>query len=178
MPIYSNKFWKSIDYTTRKSEKTNGITDKIFSSKFFTDGHNSVSKSVGIYRPYHRRTIQFFWKVATVRWRGFVQTMLPMKLPRDSNRDSRTVMWHFHQRNHRRTRSVGDAIGKSQYIPTLPTLSSSVSPSSSASHLSPPKLQPTTYPNSPIFSTQTLKFLILLYMVTTSVLMDFIIFCK
>jgi hypothetical protein len=67
MPIYSNKFWKSIDYTTRKSEKTNGITDKIFSSKFFTDGHNSVSKSVGIYRPYHRRTIQFFWKVATVR---------------------------------------------------------------------------------------------------------------
>ena len=33
-------------------------------------------------------------------------------------------------------------------------LSSSVSPSSSPSHLSPPKLQPTTHLNSPLFSTQ------------------------
>jgi hypothetical protein len=38
------------DFTTRKSKKTNGITDGIFSSEIFTDGNNSVSKSVGIYQ--------------------------------------------------------------------------------------------------------------------------------
>jgi hypothetical protein len=37
-------------YTTRKPEKTNGITDGIFPSVIYTDGNNSVSKSVGIYR--------------------------------------------------------------------------------------------------------------------------------
>ena len=139
-----------------------------------------------MYRPYHRQTIQFFWKVATVWWRGFFQMILSTELLRDSNRDSRTVTCHFHQRNHRRVyrrkRAVSDSIGKSQYISTLPTLSSSISPSSSPSsspsHLSPPQLQPTTHPNSLLFSTQALKFLILLYVVTTSVLVDFIIFCK
>jgi hypothetical protein len=59
----------------------------------------------------------------------FFQTILPT----DSNWDSRTVTWHFHRRNHqwnhRRIHSVGDSIGKSHYIPPLPTLSSSVSPS-------------------------------------------------
>jgi hypothetical protein len=38
-----------------------------------------------------------------------------------------------------------DSIGKSQYILTLPTLSFSLSPSSSPSQLSPSKLQPTTH---------------------------------
>jgi len=65
--------------TTRKPAKTNGITHRIFSSVILTDGNNSVSKSVGIYRqiksisnmvgiyqPYHRWPIQFVWKVATV----------------------------------------------------------------------------------------------------------------
>jgi len=99
----------------------------------------------------------------------FFQMSLPTEWPRDSNRDSRTVTWHFHRRN----LSVGDSIGKSHYIPTMPTLSSSISPSSSPSsfpsHLSPPKLQPTTHPNSPLFSIQALKFLILLYMVTINI---------
>jgi len=129
---------------------------------------------VGTYRPYRRRTIQFCYKIAAVWWHGFFQMILPTEWSRDSNRDICTVTWHCH----RRIVSVGDSIGKSHYIPTLPTLSSSVSPSSSPSHLSPPKLQPTTHPNSPLFSTQALKFLILLYVVTTFVLVDFIIFCK
>jgi len=125
----------------------------------------------------------------TLMWhfRGFFQTILPTEWPTDSNRDSCTVTWHFHHRNHRwnhrQNVSVADSICKSHYIPTMPTiLSSSVSPSSSPSsfpyYLSPPKLQPTTHPNSPLFSTQALKFLILLYVVTISVLVDFIIFCK
>ena len=75
-------------YTTRKLEKTNGITDGIFPSVIITDGNNSVSKSVGIYRRhkpvgdtvsiyrrnisvgiyrrFRRRGIQFVWKYATV----------------------------------------------------------------------------------------------------------------
>jgi hypothetical protein len=62
--------------------KTNGITSRIFSSVIFTNGNNSISTSVGIYRqkisvsdtvglyrrnkfvgiyrPYHRQIIQFF----------------------------------------------------------------------------------------------------------------------
>jgi len=38
------------NFTTRKRKKTNGITDGMFPSVIITDGHNSVSKSVGIYR--------------------------------------------------------------------------------------------------------------------------------
>jgi len=137
-----------------------------FPSVIITDRNNSVSKSVGIYRrpkpvgetvgiyrrhisvgiyrQFRRRGIQFFLKYATAWWR---QMILPTELPRDSNWDSRTVTWHCHRRNHRwnhrRITSVGDSIGKNHYMPTyLPTLSSSVSPSSSfPSHLSPPKLQ-------------------------------------
>jgi hypothetical protein len=145
--------------TTRKSANTKGITYEIFLSIIFTDGHNSVSNFIGIYRQtfivgnnYRRNRIwgQYgryiptvlpieyidFWKVATV-WL------------RDSNRDLRTMTWHIHWRTYRRDMSVSDSIGKSQYIPTLPTLSPSISPSSSSSQLSPPKLQLTTHPNSP-----------------------------
>ena len=108
----------------------------------------------------------------------FFQTILPTEWPRDIC----TVTWHFHRRNYwwayRQKCFVDNSIGKSHYIPTLPTLSSSISPFSSPSHLSPPKLQPITHPNSPLFSTQALKFLIPLYVVTTSVFVDFIIFCK
>ena len=125
-------------------------------SVIITDEHNSVSKSVGIYR----RGIQFVWKYATTWWR---QTILPTELSRDSNWDSRIVTWHFHRRkhqwNHRRNKSVSDSIEKNHYIPThLPTLSFSVSPSSSfPSHLSPPKLQPTSLPSqlSTILNTST-----------------------
>jgi len=64
--------------TTRKPEKTNEITDVNIPSVVITDGLNSVSKFVGIYRrtnsvgdtvgiyqPYLRRTIHFVWKDAT-----------------------------------------------------------------------------------------------------------------
>jgi len=36
--------------TTRKPEKSNGITDRIFPSVIYTDGNNSISKSIGIHR--------------------------------------------------------------------------------------------------------------------------------
>lgn len=65
-------------YTTRKPEKTNGITDGIFPSVIITDRNNSVSKfvgiyrrpkpvckTVGIYRQFRRQGIQFVWKYAT-----------------------------------------------------------------------------------------------------------------
>jgi len=172
-----------IGFTTKKPEKTNRITNRIFPSVIITDRNNSVSKSVGIYRPFRRWGIQFVWKYATAWWR---QTILPTEWPRDSNWDSRTVMWHCHRRNHRwnhrRKESVGDSIGKNHYIPThLPTLSSSVSSSFSfPSHLSPPKLQPTTHPNSPLFSTRALKLIsYILYVVTISVSCRFYhFFCK
>jgi len=38
------------EYTTRKPEKNNEITDGIFPSVIYTDGNSFVSKSVGIYR--------------------------------------------------------------------------------------------------------------------------------
>jgi len=63
-----------IQYTTRKPEKTNGITDGIFPSVIYTDENNSVSKSVGIYRRFRRRGIQFVWKYAMAWWR---QAILP-----------------------------------------------------------------------------------------------------
>jgi len=148
-------------FTTRKPEKTNEITDGTIPSVIITYGHNSISKSVGIYRRtifvgiyrlFRRRGIQFVWKYATAWWR---QTILPTEWLRDSNWDSRTVTRHFHRQNE----SIGDSIGKNHYIPThLPTLSSSVSPSSSfPSHLSPLKLQPTSLPSqlSTILNTST-----------------------
>ena len=82
--------------TTRKLEKSNGITDGNIPSVINTDGHNSVSKSVGIYRRnhsvgnavgiyrqnisvgiyrrLHQRNIHFVWKYATTWWR---QAILP-----------------------------------------------------------------------------------------------------
>jgi len=179
--------------------KTNGITDEIFSSVIITDGNNSISKSVGIYRWYKSigdtvgiyrqnisvgiyrpdrwRPIKFVWKDVTVWWRGVFQMILPTEWLRDSNWDSRTVTWHFHRCNHLwKYRwiipSVISSVKAIIYTPPLPTPSSSVSPSSSfPSHLSPPKLQPTTHPNSH-------KFLILCTWSQYLFLMDFIIFCK
>jgi len=79
--------WQERENTTRKPEKSNGITDGNIPSVIYTDGHKSVSKSVGIYRRnhsvgnsvgryrrnmsvgiyrrFHRRHIQFVWKYAT-----------------------------------------------------------------------------------------------------------------
>jgi hypothetical protein len=51
MPKFLNfKRSPSLTDTTRKSTKTNKITDEIFSSVKITDGNNFVSTSVGIYR--------------------------------------------------------------------------------------------------------------------------------
>jgi hypothetical protein len=58
---------KEGEFTTRKPEKTNGITNENILSVIITDGNNSVSTSVGIYRPFCRRGIQFVWKY-TMAW--------------------------------------------------------------------------------------------------------------
>jgi len=133
-----------------------------------TDGHCSVRNSVGIYqrnttvgiyRRNYRRNIQNKKKDGSLTW-NFLQAILPMELPRDSNRDLRTMTWSIHRQNcwqnHRQNESVGDSIGKSEYITTLPTLSSPISPSSSSSQLSPPKLQTTTQKKIFLFSTQVI----------------------
>jgi len=54
--------------TTRKPEKTNEITDGLNSvskSVGIYRRTNSVGDTVGIYQPYLRRTIHFVWKDAT-----------------------------------------------------------------------------------------------------------------
>jgi len=119
--LYFNFIFQSqIMVTTRKPEKTNGITDEIFLSVIITDENNSISKSVSIYRrhrsdgetvgiywqkyfidiywPFRLWGIQFIWKYATAWWR---HTILPTEWPRYSNWDSRIVTWHCHRRYHR-----------------------------------------------------------------------------
>jgi len=173
---------KALGALLENQRKTTELPTEFFCRKFLPRKIIS-SQNLSVYtnRIADERYI-FFEKLQRCDGEDFFQMILPTELPRDSKWDSRTMTWHFYRRNHRQNMSVGDSIGKSQYIPTLPTLSSSVSPSSSPSsspsHLSPLKLQPTTHLISPLFSTQALKFLILLYMVTTFVLVDFIIFCK
>jgi len=85
--IYEDHQEPIVISTTRKPDKTNRITDGNILSVIFTDGHNSVSKfvgiyrrpksisetvgiyrwtiSVGVYRPFHRWGIPFVWKYAT-----------------------------------------------------------------------------------------------------------------
>ena len=85
--------------TTRKPEKSNGITDGIFPSVIYTDGHNSVSKSVGRYRRNHSigDTVGFtdgiYISSANTQRHGDVRQFYRRKVPRDSNCDSRTVTW-------------------------------------------------------------------------------------
>jgi len=142
IPYYTTLFGLCHHDTTRKPDKTNGITNGNILSVIFTDGHNSVSKSVGIYRrpksigetvgiyrqtifvgvyrPFRRRGIPFVWKYATAWWR---QTIFLTEWPRDSNWDKRTVTWHFHWRNrqwnHRRIPSVSDSIRKTIIYPPI-----------------------------------------------------------
>jgi len=168
-------------FTTRKPEKSNGITDRIFPSIIYTDGNNSVSKSVGtyvgiyrrnisigIYQRFRRWSIQFVWNIRNGmvmsgdftdgNYRG-IQTEI-------------AIQW-------RGAFTDGITDGSNQsVIPSektiicthLPTLSSSVSPSSSfPSHLSPPKLQPNTHLKlSTILNTST-QVSYILYVVTISV---------
>jgi hypothetical protein len=91
---YPKHHWHSFPlhhcHTTRKPEKSNGITDGIFLSVIYTDRNNFVSKSVGIYRRIYSvgnsigiywrfrwRRIQFVWKYATAWWR---QAILPTEI--------------------------------------------------------------------------------------------------
>jgi len=106
---------------SKNPEKINEIIDRNIPSVIIIDGNNFISKSagiyrrpqpidetvgiyrrnisIGIYRRFRRRGIQFVWKYATAWWH---QMILPTDLSRDSNWDSRTVTWHCHRRNHRR----------------------------------------------------------------------------
>jgi len=142
IPYYTTLFGLCHHDTTRKSDKTNRMTDGNILLVIFTDGHNSVSKSVGIYRrpkfisetvgiyrrtisvgvyrSFRRRGISFVWKYATAWW---CQTILPTEWQRDSNWDSRIVTWYFHRQNrqwnHRRIPSVSDSIGKTIIYPPI-----------------------------------------------------------
>jgi hypothetical protein len=128
----------------------------------FIDDYYSVCKSIGIYRWNYRRHIQKNYK----KKRRFADVEvfvdnLPTESPRDSNQDLHAVMWPIHhrncRRNHRHKKSVGDSISKSEYITTLPTLSSPISTSFFLSQLSPPKLQTTTPPKKKtLFLTQVI----------------------
>jgi len=112
---------------------------------------------------------------------GDVRRFYRRALPRDSNWDSRTVTWRFHRRhhrrNHRRNTSVNDAVGKNDYIPcrhSLPLFLLLLS------HLTSPlpNCSQTPIPNSPLFSTRALKFLISCTWSQYPFFVDFIIFCK
>jgi hypothetical protein len=94
-----------------------------------------------------------------------LQAILPTEWPRDSNRDLRTVTWPIHRQNYR---YITDGYIDKMWPSGTPSVKANISP---RSQLSPPKLQTTTHPpkNILIFSTQVI-FLVLLYMVTTSVL--------
>jgi len=106
----------------------------------------------------------FFWKLQRRDDVDFIQTNLPTEIPRDSNPDSQAGTCRYHRRNQwqiyrRNIPSMSPSVKTSIYCLCRHSLflSSSVSPSSSpssTSHLSPPKLQPTTHLNSPLFSTQ------------------------
>jgi len=174
-------------FTTRKPEKSNGITD----------GNNSVSKSVGIYRRnhsvgnavgiyrrndsvgiYHWFTDRIYISSGNTQRHGDVRRFYWWKVPRDSNCDSRTVTWRCHRRhnrrNHRRKESVGDSVRKSHYMhPSADTLILCFSffffPIPPLPSQTPPKLQSNTHPKlSTILNTST-QISYILYVVTISV---------
>jgi len=189
------------DFTTRKPEKSNGITDGIFPSVIYTDGNNSVSKSVGIYRQNksigdtvgiyrrnisvgiyrrcRRRSIQFIWNIRNgmvtssdftdgnyrgiqteivVQWRGESLTEAPMESPTEVIR-----RWC------RRKKPLYAPICRhSLPLFLLLLLSHPTSPL--------PNCSQTLIPNSPLFSTRALKFLISCTWSQYSFLVDFIIF--
>jgi hypothetical protein len=192
-----------IDIITRKPEKSNGITDGIFPSVIYTDGNNSVSKSIGIYR--QNKSVGD--TIGIYRWYtdgvadgvysssgnmqrcGDVRRFYRWKLPRDSNWDSRTVMWHCHRQNHRRNNrqstSISDSVGKNHYMhPSADTLFLCFSffffaipplPSQTAAPL--PNCNQTPIPNSPLYILNTsTQVSYILYVVTISVSCRFYIF--
>jgi len=169
--------------TTRKSDNTNGITDGNFLSVKIADENNSVSNSVGISRWKNSvgdaAGVKFFLKIATAGWRGFYsdeftdgntegfkpgQPSRDVSLPRTKSTTDLQMEY-----------SVGESVGKRQYILPLPTLSLPLyllllplllpHPTSPLPNCSQPPIS--TLPSSQ--HKLALKFLILLYVVTTSV---------
>jgi len=115
-------------------------------------------KIPSVYTGGFANSVNFFWKLQRRDDVDFIQTNLSMKILRDSNPDSQAGTCHYHQRNQRRIYRWNIlSVNASIYCFCRHSLflSSSVSPfSSSTSHLSPSKLQPTTHLNSPLFSTE------------------------
>jgi len=182
--------------TTRKPEKTNGITDRIFpfqNLSVYTDDLNlSATPSVytdrifssvytdgfadGVYslagnmqrrgdvRRFYRRNYRGIQTEIAVQWRGTVTDgitdgtdgLLPSVIPSEKTIICPPICRH--------------------YLPLflLLLLSHPTSPLPNCS--SPPKLQPNTHPNSPLFSTRALKFLISCTWSQYPFLVDFIIF--
>ena len=175
-----DKVLESIIYTTRKPEKSNGITDGNISSVIYTDGHNSVSKSVGF-------TDGIYISSGNTQRHGDVRRFYRRKVPRDSNCDSRTVTWRFHRRHHRRNHrrkhrrkySVDDSVEKKHYMhPSADTLFLCFSfffffpipplPSQTAAPL--PNCSQTPIPNSPLYILNTsTQVSYILYVVTISI---------
>ena len=136
--------WKYIKIITiKKPEKTNEITDIIFLSVILpTKILLSVKRSVYTDRKYMSVILSVYTDGyipsvsidqiidelysflkscnGAMTW-FFSQTILLTEWPMYSNQNLCTVMWHIHRQNHRwfdqRKRSVGDSIGKNQYIP-------------------------------------------------------------
>jgi len=168
--------------TTKKPEKSNGITDGIFSSVIYTNENNSVSKSVGIYRRNQsvgdtvgiyrqkysvgiyrrcsRRSIQFVWNIRN--------GMVTSGDFTDGNYRGIQTEWRGAFTNGSNPSMIPSE--KTIICTHLPTLSSFVSPSSSfPSHLSPPKLQPNTHPKLSIILNTSTQVSYILYVVIISI---------
>ena len=90
--------------TTRKPEKTNGITDGIFPSVIITDGNNSVSNSVGIYRQHKpvSETVGIYRRFRRL-FRRYIPTVSPMGYiySLSGNMQRRGDVRRFYRRNYR-----------------------------------------------------------------------------
>jgi len=150
------------------SQILSAFADGIFPSVIlpvYTDGIILSVYTIGIYRRHRQRHEIFFENCnGGTTWILF-RRIYRRNIPRDSTLDSQVGKCRYHWRNQRRIyrrniSSVSPSVNASIYCLCRHSLflSSSVSPSSSpsssTSHLSPPKLQPTTHLNSPLFSTQ------------------------
>jgi len=156
-------------FTTRKPEKTNGITNGMFLSVIITDGHNSVSKSVsiyrryksvgiyrrkysiGIYRPFHRRRgdVSRFYRwndrgiqtEISVQWRGTITDGIT-----DESNPS-VILSEKPLYTHRSADTLFLCFSFF-FFPIPPLPSQTAAPLPNCSH---------THPNSPLFLTRALN---------------------
>jgi len=161
-------------YTTRKPEKSNGITD----------GNNSVSKTVGIYRRHTPSVTPLVYtdgvtdgvcsSSGNTQWHGDVRWFYRRALPRDSNWDDVALSptespMKYVRRWFRRKKPLYTPIRRhSLPLFLLLLLSHPTSPL--------PNCSQTPIPNSSLFSTRALKFLISCMWSQYPFLIDFIIF--